>query len=75
MAKILAGYGIIAVTLQVITFSYTFYGLLGVIIALTLFPLAALVTSIGAFVVFGSGWAIFNLIILVGSLMYITGNE
>lgn len=75
MAKVLAGYGIIAVTLQVITFSYMFYGVFGVIVALTLFPIAALVTSVGALTVFGSWWALINLIILVGSVMYISSGE
>ena len=75
MAKVLFWYGLIAVTLQVITFSYMWYGLLGVLIALATFPIAALITSFGALTVFGSWWALINLVILVGSFMVMQSDE
>jgi hypothetical protein len=69
--KVLFWYGVISVGLQMITFSYMAWGLLGVIIAVATFPIAAIITSIGAVVVFGSWWGILNLFILIFSFLYL----
>ena len=65
MAKVMFWYGAVAVTLQMVSFSYLVWGLFGAVLSLMLFPIAMVVTSIGALVVFGSPWGIINLIILV----------
>jgi hypothetical protein len=69
--KVLFWYGVISVGLQMITFSYMAWGLLGVVIAVATFPIAAIITSIGAVVVFGSWWGILNLFILTFSFLYL----
>jgi hypothetical protein len=69
--KVLFWYGVISVGLQMITFSYMAWGLLGVVIAVATFPIAAIITSIGAVVVFGSWWGILNLFILIFSFLYL----
>ena len=69
--KALFWYGVISVGLQMITFSYMAWGLLGVVIAVATFPITAIITSIGAVVVFGSWWGILNLFILIFSFLYL----
>jgi hypothetical protein len=75
MIKVLFWYGLIAVGLQMITFSYMVWGLLGVVIAVATFPIAALVTSIGALTVFGSWWGLLNYAILFLSFIYKNSDE
>lgn len=65
MGKVMFWYGMIAVTLQLISFSYIMWGVLGVIIALAVFPIGALVTAFGAFFVFGAWLPFLNIIILL----------
>ena len=69
--KALFWYGVISVGLQMITFSYMAWGLFGVVVAVATFPIAAIITSIGAVVVFGSWWGILNLFILIFSFLYL----
>jgi hypothetical protein len=73
--KVLFWYGVISVGLQMITFSYMVWGLLGVVIAVATFPIAALVTSIGALMVFGSWWGLLNYAILFLSFIYKNSDE
>jgi hypothetical protein len=51
------------------------WGLLGVVIAVATFPIAALVTSIGALTVFGSWWGLLNYAILFLSFIYKNSDE